>query len=92
MRVLSPKHGCVVPDPAEAESALGGAGLKAPTNEVRRNARGGRTIYPEAVGMAEPGWAWQRGETVMRREEEVSDEEHAAAREWLWHLEAGRIG
>jgi hypothetical protein len=95
MRVLSPKRGCVVPDPAEAESALGGAGLKSPTNEVRRNACGGRTIYPEAMRMAETGWArqaWDGGETVMRREGEVSDEEHAAAREWLWHLDAGRIG
>ena len=89
MRQFNVKHGYLVPDPVEAESAPG------------------RTIYPEPMRMAEPGWARQRGngraqtvrgtvehghgETVMRPEGEVSDEEHAAAREWPWHVEAGRL-
>jgi hypothetical protein len=52
MRIMSLKHGWLVPHASEAESAPG------------------RTIYPEPMRMAEPGWAreaWQGGETVMRR-------------------------
>lgn len=63
-----------------------------PENEHRAP---GRTIYPEPMRMAEPGWVkqnWKQGETVVRREGEVEDEEERAAREWLAHVEAGRIG
>ena len=94
MRQLSLKHGWLVPQIADAESALGGEGLKAPTNEVRRNACGGRTIYPEEMCMGKPAWArqaWAGGETVMRREGEVEDDELRALREWLWHVEAGHF-
>jgi hypothetical protein len=76
MRQFNLKHGWLVPDPVEAECAPG------------------RTIYPEPMRMAEPGWArqpWQGGEMVVRPEGEIEDEEHTAAREWLWHLENGRI-
>ena len=76
MRQFSLKHGWLVPHPVEPESAPG------------------RTIYPEPMRMAEPGWVprnWS-GETVVRREDEVSQEEYDAAREWLWHLEAGAEG
>ena len=65
----------------------------------------GRTIRPEP--MREPGWIAARsgsggpastgmrnwtGESVQRRENHVTDEERDAAREWLRHVEAGRIG
>jgi hypothetical protein len=76
MRQFDLKHGYLVPDPVEAESAPG------------------RTIYPEPMRMAEPGWArqsWQGEEVMMRPEGEVEDEELHAAKEWLWHLENGRI-
>jgi len=89
MRVLNLKHGWLVPHYADAESAAG------------------RTIYPEPLRMAEPGWArevcWNGraqtvrgpvehgdGETVMRPEGEVENDELRAAREWLWHVENGR--
>lgn len=55
----------------------------------------GRTIYPEPMRMAGPGWKGTKsaeGETVVRREGDVTDEEERAAREWLAHVEAGRIG
>ena len=55
----------------------------------------GRTIYPEPMRMAEQGWvqpSWAGGEEVVRREGDVEDEQLDAAREWLAHVEAGRIG
>jgi hypothetical protein len=55
----------------------------------------GRTIYPEKLRMAEPGWVarnWVPHEMEVRRECEVSDVEFEAARDWLRHVEAGRIG
>jgi hypothetical protein len=55
----------------------------------------GRTIYPEGLRMAEPGWVqqnWARGESVVRRESDVTEDQDRHAREWLWHLENGRIG
>ena len=90
MRQFNLKQGWLVPDPVDAECAPG------------------RTIHPEELRMAEPGWARQRGngraqtvrgtvehnhgETVMRPEGEVEDDELRSAREWLWHVQAGRIG
>lgn len=85
MRQFNLKHGTLVPDPVEAECAPG------------------RTIYPgiaddrlgQPMRIAESGWArqkWEGGETVTRPEGEVTDEEIRAAKEWLWHVEAGRIG
>jgi hypothetical protein len=41
------------------------------------------------------GWVqrnWHQGEFEQRREGVVEDEEYDAAREWLRHVEAGRIG
>jgi hypothetical protein len=55
----------------------------------------GRVIYPEPMRMAERGWVqrnWGGGETVQRREDDVTDEEMRAVREWLAHVDAGRIG
>jgi len=55
----------------------------------------GRTIYPEPMRMAEQGWArpnYGPSEYVTRREAHVEDEERSAARDWLRHVEAGRIG
>ena len=56
----------------------------------------GRTIHPEgeALRRAEPGWVernWHQSEFEQRREGVVEDEEYDAAREWLRHVEAGRI-
>ena len=89
MRQFDLKHGWLVPNPG---------------NE---SADPGRTIYPEAMRMAEDGWDRRaqpvrgtgehgderaRSESVQRREDHVTDEELDAAREWLRHVEAGRIG
>ena len=76
MRQFDLKHGWLVPNPG---------------NE---SADPGRTIYPEPMRMAEHGWAQRSstGESVQRREDHVTDEERDAAREWLRHVEAGRIG
>ncbi|HXS50842.1 MAG TPA: hypothetical protein VN713_12065 [Sphingomicrobium sp.] len=53
----------------------------------------GRTITPEPTRMAEQGWFRNRhAESVQRREDHLTDEEQWAAREWLRHVEAGRIG
>lgn len=63
----------------------------------------GRMIYPEPMRMAsfaaaqdrKRGWVRQNfgpSEEVMRREDVVEDEMLAAAREWMEHVEAGRIG
>lgn len=55
----------------------------------------GRTIYPEGLRMAEPGWKgpnYTVGERVVPNESHVEADQHRAAREWLWHLENGRIG
>lgn len=44
----------------------------------------GRTIYPEPMRMAEPGWKGANhaaSETVVRREGDVTDEAERAARE-----------
>ena len=53
----------------------------------------GRTIYPEPLhlaGQAQPNYS--PGEYVVRREDEVDADELDHAREWLWHLQNGRIG
>jgi len=55
----------------------------------------GRTIHPEPMRLAEPGWRGPNhgsGEHVASRECDIEDEQHRAAREWLWHVENGRIG
>jgi hypothetical protein len=54
----------------------------------------GRRIHPEPMRMAEPAWVQRNwsGESVQRREDHATDEELDAAREWLRHVEAGRIG
>ena len=55
----------------------------------------GRTIYPEGLRRAEGGWKgpnFAGGERVARREGDVEEDQLRAAREWLWHLENGRIG
>ena len=55
----------------------------------------GRTIHPEPLRMAEPGWVqhnYAQGEFVQRRDDVIEQEELDAAREWLRHVEAGRIG
>ena len=55
----------------------------------------GRTIYPEPLRMTEPGWVQRnrsQSEFVQRRECDVEDDQLRAAREWLAHVEAGRIG
>ena len=55
----------------------------------------GRTTYPEPLRMAEGGWVqrnYAQAEFVQRREDVIEQEEHDAAREWLRHVEAGRIG
>lgn len=55
----------------------------------------GRKIYPEPMRMAEPGWKGANfavGERVVEREGDVTDDQMRAAREWLAHVEAGRIG
>lgn len=55
----------------------------------------GRTIHPEGLRLAEPGWRGPNhapGEQLVRRECDIDDEELRAAREWLWHVENGRIG
>ena len=103
MRSFNLKHGTAVPHPA---------------NEDRTNP--GRTMDPEPMRMAEPGWIAARsgsggsastgirnwtGESVQRREalrtqpvrgtgenEEVTDEERDAAREWLRHVRLGGLG
>jgi len=77
MRSFNLKDGTVVPHPA---------------NEDRTSP--GRTIHPEPMRMAEEGWVQRNwtGESVQRREDHVTDEERDAAREWLRHVEAGRIG
>lgn len=78
MRQFNLKHGFLVPHPDDDD---------------RSNP--GRTIYPEPMRMAEPGWKhrnYEAGEYVARREDEVTDDELWAAREWLRHVEAGRIG
>ena len=54
----------------------------------------GRTIHPEPMRLAEP---WRPanhapGEQLVSRESDVDEEQHRAAREWLWRLENGRIG
>jgi hypothetical protein len=78
MRQFSLKHGTLVPHP-----------------DADDRTQPGRMIYPEPMRMAEPGWVERNtasGETVQRRESDVTDEELRAAREWLAHVEAGRIG
>ena len=37
-------------------------------------------------------WMPRGGEHVVQRNSDVEDEQLRAAREWLWHLENGRIG
>src|SRR6185437_9314151 len=60
-----------------------------PPNE---SAAPGRTITPEPMRMAEPGRVYRpTGESVQLREDQVTDEEMEAAREWLRHVEDGRI-
>jgi len=62
-------------------------------NPGNESADPGRTIYPEPMRMAEDGWVHNTpSESVQRREDHVTDEELDAAREWLRHVEAGRIG
>lgn len=63
-----------------------------PPNE---SAAPGRTIYPEGLRMAEPGWKgpnYAPAERVVEREDDVTEEQMRAAREWMAHVEAGRIG
>jgi len=57
----------------------------------------GRTIHPdsEALRRGEPGWPqrnWHESEFEQRREGEIEAEEYDAARDWLRHVESGRIG
>ena len=55
----------------------------------------GRTIHPEGLRMAEGGFKGPNtapGERVVQNESNVEDDQHRAAREWLRHVEAGRIG
>ncbi|HEX5258094.1 MAG TPA: hypothetical protein VFW35_04850 [Sphingomicrobium sp.] len=76
MRSFNLKHGTVVPHPENESDDPG------------------RTITSEPMRMAENGWVQQAcgGESVQRREDHITDEEERAAREWLAHVEAGRIG
>jgi hypothetical protein len=77
MRQLSLKHGWLVP------------------YAYNESPDPGRMIYAEPTHMTEPGWpkpAWSGEETVMQRESDVTDKQQCAAREWQWHIEAGRIG
>jgi hypothetical protein len=63
-------------------------------NDFNDDPSPGRTLHLEQLRRAEPGWsgpAWA-GESVVRREGDVEDEEMRAAKEWLAHVEAGRIG
>jgi hypothetical protein len=76
IRSFSLKDGTVVPNPYDQDRA-----------------NPGRTIYPEPMRMAEQGWVHNTpSESVQRREDHVTDEELETAREWLRHVEAGRIG
>ena len=55
----------------------------------------GRTIIPYSEYLRhgeQKGPNYVRGEHVVPRDDYVSDEQVAAAREWLWHVENGRIG
>ena len=96
MRQFNLKQGWLAPNPYNDDPAPGGADFKAPSGRQDRwNVRGGRTVYPEPMREAEPGWArqaWEQGERVVRREGDVEKGERDAAREWLGHVEAGRIG
>jgi hypothetical protein len=70
-------------------------GTLVPHPDADDRANPGRTIYPEPMRMAEPNWTqrnYASGESVQRREDDVTDDELRAAREWLAHVEAGRIG
>jgi len=62
-------------------------------NDYNDDPNPGRTIHPEPMRLAEPGWAQPLTVPgVQRRERDVEDEELEHARAWLAHLEAGRIG
>ena len=55
----------------------------------------GRVIYPAGMRMAERGGVerhWGSDALEVRRQDEVETERRRAAREWLAHVEAGRIG
>ena len=61
------------------------------SNGYNDDSNPGRTITPEPMRLAEPGWAqpvWGGGEAVQRRERDVEDEELEHARAWLAHLQA----
>ena len=76
--------------PIRSFSLKDGTVVPNPENESENP---GRTIYPEPMRMAEQGWFRNRhAESVQRREDHLTDEEQWAAREWLRHVEAGRIG
>jgi hypothetical protein len=77
MRQFNLKHGWLVEHPNNRDDAPG------------------RTIHPEPMRLAEPNWRGPNhapGEREVRRECDAEDEELQAAREWLWHLENGRLG
>ena len=61
-------------------------------NPCIEDASPGRTIHPEPPELAAPGWprpSWASGETLQRREGDITADERSAAREWLRHVEAG---
>ena len=63
----------------------------------REDDQPGRRIIPHSTMLqhAEPGWAqrnWTRTEFVQRPEGVLTQRECDAQRDWLRHVEAGRIG
>jgi len=77
----------------DAEAMLPGRTIHPEGEALRRADRRAQPV--RGTGEHDDGWVqrnWNESEFEQRREGVVEDKEYDAAREWLRHVEAGRIG